>query len=93
MDPDEVEMMRHTLSPKEFPAAVMIAQYLAEKSQTFKELTCLRQKVCRSKIYCDVYLYIFRVGIHPRAIGSSKRVEQSPTVPTDYGGKCRAFSR
>lgn len=36
MDPDEVEMMRHTLSPEEFPAAAMIAQYLAGKSQTLK---------------------------------------------------------
>ena len=81
MDLDEVEMLRHTLSPEEFPAAVMIAEYLAERSQAFKELTDLRLKVCRSEKFQDVYLDPLRVGVPARAISFLKPVARSPTAP------------
>jgi hypothetical protein len=42
MNPDLEEMMRSTLPPKETSVSAIIAQYLAEESQIFKELTDLR---------------------------------------------------
>lgn len=55
MNPDLEEMMRSTLPPKETSVSAIIAQYLAEESQIFKELTDLRLKVFRSKIHQGLY--------------------------------------
>jgi hypothetical protein len=47
MNPDLVEMMRSTLPPEEISVSAIIAQYLAQNSQMFKELTDLRLKVSK----------------------------------------------
>jgi hypothetical protein len=84
MNPDLEEIMRSTLPPKETLVSAIIAQYLAENSQIFKELTNLRLKVSKRKRYQDLYLHTVRVGIPPRAIGSSKLVVHNPTTPIKH---------
>jgi hypothetical protein len=49
MNPDLEEMMRTPLPPEEDSVSAIITQYLVENSQTFKELTNLRLKVCKRK--------------------------------------------
>jgi hypothetical protein len=55
MNLDLETMMRSTLPPEETTVSAIIAQYLAENSQIFKELTDLRLKVFRSKKHQDLY--------------------------------------
>lgn len=93
MNPDLEEMMRSTLPPEETPVSAIIAQYLAENSQIFKELTDLRLKVSRRKRYQNLYLHIVRVGIPLRAIGSSKLVAHNPTTPIKHRSDCNASSK
>ena len=93
MDSDVVEMMHKTMSPEELPVAATMARYLEEKSQTFRELSTLRQKVCESKLYRDVYLHSLRVRIPPRAIVTFKIVEHNPMMQTNHGANGRASSR
>jgi hypothetical protein len=55
MNPDLEEMMRSTLPHEQTSVSAIIAQYLAEKSRIFKELTDLRMKVSKRKKYQDLY--------------------------------------
>ena len=57
MNPDLEEMMRSTLPPEETSVSAIIAQYLVEESQVFKELTDLRLKVSKRKSYRDLHLH------------------------------------
>jgi hypothetical protein len=50
MNPIVAEMMRSNLSPEEASVSAIIAQYLIENSQAFKELTEIRAEVCQNKI-------------------------------------------
>jgi hypothetical protein len=93
MNPDLDEMMRSTLPPEETSVSAIIAQYLAENSQIFKELTDLRLKVSKRKRYQDLYLHTVRVGIPARAIGFSKLVVHNPTTPTKHRRDCKAPSK
>jgi hypothetical protein len=93
MYPDVEEIMRSTLPPEETLVSAIIAQYLAENSQIFKELSDLRVKVLKRKKHRDLYLHIFRVGIPPRAISSSKLVVHNPTTPIIHRDDCKASSR
>jgi hypothetical protein len=45
MDPILEEMLRGNSSPEEFSVSAIIAEYLLENSETFKNLTDLRIKV------------------------------------------------
>jgi hypothetical protein len=90
MNPNLEEMMRSALPPKETSVSAIIAQYLAEYSQIFKELTDLRLEVSKRKRYQDFYLHIVRVGVSPRAIGSSKLVVNNPTTPINPRSNCNA---
>jgi hypothetical protein len=49
MNPDVEEIMRSTLPPEETLVSAIIAQYLAENSQIFNELSDLRVKVFKKK--------------------------------------------
>jgi hypothetical protein len=69
MNPDLEEVMRSTLPPEQISLSAIIAQYLAEKSPIFKELTDLRLKVSKRQRYQVLYLHAVRVGIPLRAIG------------------------
>jgi hypothetical protein len=93
MNPDLVEMMRSTLPPEETSVSVIIAQYLAENSRIFKELSDLRLKVSKRKRYQDFCLHTFRVGIPPKAIGFSKLVVHNPTTPIKHRSECKASSK
>jgi hypothetical protein len=93
MNPDLEEMMRSTLPPEETSVSAIIAEYLVEKSQVFKELTDLRLKVVKRRRYRGLYLHTLRVGIPPRAIGFSKLVVYNPTTPTRHRSDCKAFSK
>jgi hypothetical protein len=93
MNPDLVEMMRSTLPPEETSMSAIIAQYLAENSQFFKELTDLRLKVSKRKRHQNLCLHTVRVGIPPRAIGSSKLVVHNPTTPIKHRSNCKASSK
>jgi hypothetical protein len=93
MNPDLEDMMRSALPPEQTSVSAIIAQYLAENSQIFKELTNLRLKVSKRKIYQDNYLHTVRVGIPPRAIGSSKLVVHNPTTPIKHRSNCKASSK
>jgi hypothetical protein len=55
MNADLEEMIRSTLPPEQTSVSAIIAQYLAERSQTFKELTDLRLKVSKTRRYKDLY--------------------------------------
>jgi hypothetical protein len=92
MNPDLEELMRSALPPKETSVSAIIAQYLVENSQVFKELTNLRLKVSKRKRYQDLYLHTVRDGILPRAIGSSKLVVHNPTTPIKHKSDCKASS-
>lgn len=50
MSPIAAEMMRSNLSPEEASVSAIIAQYLIENSQIFKELTEIRAEVFQNKI-------------------------------------------
>jgi hypothetical protein len=93
MNPDLVEMMRSTLPPEETSVSAIIAQYLAENSRIFKELTDLRLKVSKRKRYQDLCLHTVRVGITPRAIGFSKLVVHNPTTPMNHRSECEGSSK
>ena len=93
MNPDLEEMMRSTLPPEQTSVSVIIAQYLAEKSQIFKELADLRLKVFKRKRYRDLYLHTVRVGIPPRAIGFSRLVVHNLTTPIKHTSNYKASSK
>jgi hypothetical protein len=93
MNPDLEDMTRSTLPPEETSVSGIIAQYLAENSQIFRELTDLRLKVSNRKRYRDLYLHIIRAGIPPRAISSSKIVVHNPTTPIKHRSDSKASSR
>ena len=93
MNLDLETMMRSTLPPEETTVSAIIAQYLAENSQIFKELTDLRLKGSKRKRYQDLYLHTVRVGIPPRAISFSKLVVHNLTTPIKHRSNCEAFSR
>jgi hypothetical protein len=93
MNPDLEGMMRSTLPSGEAPVSAIIAQYLAENSQTFKELSDLRLKVPKRDGYQDLYLHTVRVGIPPRAICFSKLVVHDPTTPIKHRSHCKASSK
>jgi hypothetical protein len=93
MNPDLEEMMRSTLPPEQISVSAIIAQYLAEKSPIFKELTDLRLKVFKRQRYQVLYLHAVRVGIPLRAIGFSKLVVHNPTTPIKHRSDCKACSR
>jgi hypothetical protein len=93
MNPDLVEMMRSTLPPEETVVSAIIAQYLSENSQVFKELADLRLKVSKRKRYQDLCLHTVRVGIPPGAIGFSKLVVHNPTMPIKHRSECKASSK
>ena len=50
MSPIAAEMMRSNLSPEEASVSAIIAQYLIENSQIFKELTEIRAEVFQNKV-------------------------------------------
>jgi hypothetical protein len=93
MNQDLKEMIRSTLPPEETSMSAIIAQYLVENSQIFKELTNLRLQVSKRKGYQDLYLHTVRVGIPPRAIGSSKLVVLNPTTPINHRSEWKASSK
>ena len=93
MNPDLEEMMRSTFPPEEISMSAIIAQYLAENSQIFKELTDLRLKVFKRKRHQGLYLHTVRAGIPPRAIGFSKLVVHNPTTPIKHRSDCEASSK
>jgi hypothetical protein len=91
MSPIVAEMMRSNLSPDEASVSAIIAQYLIENSQTFKELTEIRAEVRQKKIgYRGLGSQFFRAGTPLKAINFSKIAVQSRTTPTE--SKRRAFS-
>lgn len=93
MNPDLVEMMCSTLPPEETSVSAIIAQYLIEKSQIFKELTDLRLKVSRGKdIKTFAYIPLGLEYLRGRSI-FSRLVVHNPITPTKQRGECEASSK
>jgi hypothetical protein len=93
MNPDLLNMMRSPLPPEETSVSAIIAQYLAENSQNFRELTDLRLKVFRRETCQDLCLHPSRGGIPPRAIGFSKIVVHDLIKRINHRSECKASSK